>query len=475
MTEPRFVYNLREDTFDKFTVAKLDPHGYLLAPNNATSATRDMAQRLRTTDRTFLVDNGNFTLIGVVRNQFSAEAAELRSRLVALEVGLERSVRPGEVPTNLLRAYLDLSTRVREVSRALSRDGEAMLADQLALDPTHIVGVEDITMATWLSLNIERTYTGRPRRDYRRYNESVARRAAHRLSALPSGLADTYYPVASAVCYNTAKDAARAFGAAGIRRAAMGFGAYMADDNSTDHMFIERQRVDFPGRLPNRYSRTVAVARGFWDGYVEEVGEPPDAFHFLGLGAPIMMPLVTLVAEATSNLTFDATSPIKDAVQGGTLYVTKPAYLKIRTRKIAHRLASDATLSWDCPCPFCKAFSSAHPFQYELGHRWFEQEGGREVLAEDLRPGGGLFDAYLLLSEPSSGALRADVSFSRIGHNHWATEEVLELLREASAAGKLADHVKAIVDAYTPNTSAPFANAVGVGLQLATGELTARS
>jgi hypothetical protein len=474
MTTPRFVHILREETVHEFAQEELDPFGYLLAPNNATAALRAMAESLRATGRAFLVDNGNFTLIGLVRDQFAAKSAELRSQIASLEMRLGRSVRSSDLPSDLLSTYLDLSRRVRETTQAISGNGEAMLTEQLALDPTHLVGVEDITMAAWLSLNIESVYTGRPRRDYRRYNKSVARRARERLDALPDGLSDSYYPVASAVCYNTAKDAGREFGAAGIAKAAMGFGAYMADDNFTDHMFIERRRVDFPGRLPTRYSRTAAAACGFWDGYQEETGRAPEAFHFLGLGAPIMLPLVTLAASATENLTFDATSPIKDALQGGTLYVTKPAYLKIRTRKIAHRLASDPTHAWDCPCPFCEAFVTEHPFRYDLGHRWFADENGRDVVAQDLRPGGGLFDAYPLLSEPSSGILRTAVSFSRIGHNHWAIEVVLAALRRASRAGKLDEHVRDVVDAYVPNTTTPFADAVRIGVQIVTGELSAQ-
>ena len=46
-----------------------------------------------------------------------------------------------------------------------------------------------------------------------------------------------------------------------------------------------------------------------------------------------------LAAWGTKDLSYDATSPIKDAVEG-SLYVSKPAYLKIRIRSIAWRLAS---------------------------------------------------------------------------------------------------------------------------------------
>jgi hypothetical protein len=284
-------------------------------------------------------------------------------------------------------------------------------------------------------------------------------------------LAAGYYAVASAMSYNTAHDAGRAFADAGIRCVAMGFGAYMADDNSTGYITIGRREISFPGRLPTRYTRTAAVTKGFFDGYRAQGRKAPKAFHFLGLGAPIMFPIVTLCAKATDALTFDAMSPIKDATQGGTLYVTKPAYLKVRTRKVAFRLASDPERTWDCPCPFCGAIRTAHPFDYALGNRWFRREAGRDVLVEDLRPGGALFDAYPLLSEPSPGPLRDDVDAARIGHNHWAVENVLRSLRRAASGGRLAAQVERVVDTYASQTTPPFAAAIGLGLRIALDDL----
>ena len=212
--------------------------------------------------------------------------------------------------------------------------------------------MEDITAACWLALDLERTYTGRSRRDWARMNTTTAGRATDRLAHLPAHLRDSYYPVASAESYDTAFDAGHIFADHDLPRVSMGFGAYMADA-TTRPRFVNGRRIDFGGRLPNRYTRTVLAARGFYDGYRHATGgTPPAGFHFLGLGAPIMLPLVALAAHPASGLTFDATSPIKDALRDGVLYVTTPAYLKIRIRKSAAWLADDPTRRWDCPCPF---------------------------------------------------------------------------------------------------------------------------
>lgn len=465
----RFVHSLSPDTFAAMNRRLLLPYGFLLAPNNATSSLRVLGEAVVKRRREFFVDNGNFSHIGKVRKAFREEAKELRKLVSEFEKKLGRSARSGELPERLTDDYKRLAKRVRQACDSALLDDEEMLSQQLGLSPSALIGTEDITMASWLSLDIERRYTRMDRRVFRAMNRTVAQRATQLIVSLPRNLRHRYYPVASAVSYNTAFDAGREFGASGIRNISMGFGAYMADSNFVDHLFVGRRRIDFGANLPARYTRTVVVAKGFWAGYLEEFGRPPMRFHFLGLGAPIMLPLVTLCAKRTSELTFDATSPIKDATRGGTLYVDKPAPLKIRTRKIALRLAKTEGGSWDCPCPFCVDFVHRHPFRYELGRDWFGRNTSPKVLASDLRPRGGLFEAYSLLSEPTAGTdLRREVNFARIGHNHWITERILSSVRRAARQRRLQTRVSNMVDDYMGATSPQFANALKLTLSFAT-------
>lgn len=473
MSRIDFIYNLRRDTFDVFVLNTLSPAGYLLAPNNATRTLRKLAQSIPPTGRQFFADNGNFTLIGKIRKKFKHQGRDLWERVREIEERLRRTIRKNEMPSSLRKSYKTLAVAVQKEAEALAGSGDQMFNEQLSLNPTSLIGVEDITMASWLSLNIEPDYLQFPRRDYRKINNVVAWKAVKRVNALGNIFRAKYYPVASAVSYNTAFDAGRIFARRKIKKISMGFGAYMADDNYTDHVHLGRKRIDFPSRMPNRYLRTANVARGFWDGYLKEAGEPPEAFHFLGLGAPIMIAIVSLAAWGTHKLTFDATSPIKDAVKGGTLYVTKPAYLKVRTRKVAYRLASSKNRTWDCPCPFCTAFVAKHPFRYKIGRQWFQEHKRDKVTSKDLRPGNPLFIAFPLLSEPKGGPLRKAVDFARIGHNHWALEQITKSLRRASRTeAKLLTRVRNIVNAYDKHTnSSRFAQAVKFGLSLASRDL----
>lgn len=448
MAKPYFLHNLRPQTYNAQVVKNLEPAGYLVAPSDATRTTRALAQEVRAAGYRFMVDNGNFTLIGQVRNQFATRAASLWLKVTALEAKRGRSARASDITGALRAAYRKLADEVRRAAQHLQGDGKARQQAQMALNPRTLIGAEDITIAAWLSLNIEAAYVGLPRSAYATLNRVVARRAAAQKTQLPATLARGYYPVASALSYNTAFDAGAAFAKEGLDKLSLGFGAFMADDNWTDSIEIGTRRIQFPERFPSRYVRTVAVAKGLWDGYTHIAGRAPRAFHFLGLGAPIMIPLVTLAAWDTPELTFDATSPIKDALQGGTLYVSEPAYLKVRTRAVAFRLASDPTADWDCPCGFCRAFMRKHPFRREVAFKWLKRTHAREVTQDDLRPGGALFAAFPFFAEPGAGSLRKAIDQARIGHNHWTLENITADLRKAKTRRQMQTSVLEIVERY---------------------------
>jgi hypothetical protein len=401
---------------------------------------------------------------------FESHARNLHEQVVRREQRTGRSTRRGELPERLRAAYERLARRVRAEARGLTTNRAATLRTQLDTSPSRLIGVEDITMATWLALNIEPQLVALQRRAYRQMNESVARRARREIDALKSK-GDGYYAVASAVDYNTALDAGRAFATHKITRAAMGFGAFMADDHYTDHVVMGRRLLAAPVRMANRYLRTALVARGFWDGYREAAGNAPRAFHFLGLGAPVMLPLVAMCAAGTPLVTFDATSPLRDAAEG-TLYLLSPT-LKVRTRRLALHLASGTLRAWDCTCPFCARFIRHHPFDYRRGRRWQREHPGEEPSAASLRPGGALFKAFPLLAEPASGELRRAVTSARSGHNHWVLLQITRSLdRHSASRGRLASYLNRVVTSYEQHTNAPqHAAAVRFAVNLATGAL----
>lgn len=467
----RLAHNLRPDTSTPSYRSQLRPWGYLLAPSNATPAIRARALELRVDKYGIVADNGNFVEIGRVASTFRTRAQVLFDEINVIELRLKRCVRPNDVPTSLRTRFRGLARDVqREVGRVIHARGNP-LPRQLEVRPTHVIGAEDITIAVWLALNFEQAYAGIPRGTFRALNDAVATRAATERAAVEVSKA-RYLPVVSALSYNTALDAGRSFARAGHMSAAMGFGAYMADDHYSDYLDIGARRIVLPVAMPNRYIRTIAVARGFWTGYSGEAGRSPEAFHFLGLGAPIMVALAALCAWGTNALTFDAMSPIMDAVEG-TLYTSKPAYLKLRTRSIAFRFATTPGAVWDCPCRTCAQFQQEFPFDYGEGRAWHNRTKAKEVAATDLRPGGTLFQAYPLLSEPTAGPLRRRVSEVRMGHNHWVLNSIMAALgRHSRTKQDLSTFVRGVTGAYGRATSSPrFRDAIDFAYRLATDQV----
>jgi hypothetical protein len=454
----RFLPNLRSMTIDPGFREHVRSGGYLVPPQKATTALAQRAARIRRVGR-LMVDNGNFERIAKVAARFAPRAAKLFSKIQRREKRLGRCVEASDLSRAQQKAYRDLADDIARAVRSSDATAENVRR-QLALSPSHLVGNEDITLAVWLSLNIEEEYLGYPPRYYGSLNRSVALAAPAVGKALERGLRSRFYPVASALSYDTAYEAGRAFASAGVRRVSMGFGAYMADDHYRDHLFVGRRRIDLKGRMPNRYVRTAAAALGFWDGYRAAARRAPRAFHFLGLGAPIMLPIVALCAWGTPDVTFDATSPIRDAAEG-FLYVSVPAYLKLRTRKVALAIAAGRR-TWDCPCGFCRDFQRRHPFDYEAAKTWYARRTRTDVKPTELRPRGALYAALPLLSEPKTGTLRKEIDFARMGHNHWVLDEIVrDMRRSAGSQAKLRAHAHKVVADYAKSTdSEQFARAM---------------
>jgi hypothetical protein len=460
-----FAVNLRADTLEPDFRRKLRPWGYLAPPAEMTPRLNEAARGLRRSGRGLVVDNGLFDDISRIGKALAEDTKSLTAELKRLGRDVSRATLPAVV-----RAIVDtLAARVVTASAAVTG---LPLTDQLALAPNAVVGAEDVVGAAWLRVGLDAPLLDGARRDLARRNRAVAKAAA-RIAADVGRRAPgvRYHGVASALDYDSARDAGRAFAAAGLRAAAMGFGAYMRDGQYAREMRIGGRRVALPRLVPMRYLRCALAARGFWDGWRDAKEEAPAAFHFLGLGAPIMMGIVALAAARTRILTFDATSPIQDAVEG-TLYWAAPTYLKVRTRRAARHLATGRWDRWRCPCPFCRDFVRRHPFDYRAGHDWAAAHpGDTEASAGDLKPGGALYAAYPLLSEPAAkDPLRNPVTQARSGHNHWMLQRILaDLRRHGRTPASLERHVRQVVETYARATTDQYEQAARIALDVVTG------
>lgn len=479
-----FVVNLRALTIAADFDRPLRPRGYLAAPAYATAETRRFAAA-RPRTRMVVVDNGRFDDVGRI---VSALAPDMRTLLDAL-----KSAAPaGRSLSELSRRDIDAAARGL-VDNFLDRLDDQVshappgtsLADQLGYQPDAVVGEEDIWAACLQRLGVGGALVPRARSSLRMRNTTVAANAETVLAQQSPGRGpgrfaaparrgrgrDVWYlPVASALDYDGAFDAGRVFATSGARAAALGFGALMADDSYTTSYRQGGRLRQLPVRLPARYLRTALVARGLWDGWSDgSGGEAPLRFHFLGLGAPIMLGLAALAGQATDQITFDATSPIRDAVEG-TMYLVDPAPLKARTRSLAARLAGEQRFPWPCRCPFCTTYLTARPLDLDAARAWRRANPDRPVTAADLSAGAPLARALPLLSEPNGGQERRAVDLTRIGHNHWVMQRIIARVNaHASSRDALAGYQQDVVTAYGETTNSDrFAEAVKAAYRIVT-------
>jgi hypothetical protein len=422
-----FLVNARAATVVPGYLRDSRSSGYLYPPD---AATREVTKSIAALSRTFvLADNGAFDNIGRIAREVSSVAGD------------NRWVRRLEA--------------VRRAAEAVDTLGQ--FDQQLQSRPDAVVGPEDITLAAWLRASVPEGLLRRHRREIRRRNEEVASWGV----ALQARRPDlTILTVASAHDYDTAQDAGEVFRAAGIANAAMGFGAYMADDTWDASVKVQGRVRRLSRSLPIRYIRTALVSRGFFSGWG---GHPAlERFHFLGLGAPIMIPVVALPAGNCRHLSFDATSPIKDAAEG-TLYVDQPAPLKVRLWKVADRMLRNQTAAWDCPCPFCGAYTDQNPLDMDRARAIVAGRIG-PLVATDLRSGTPLANALPLFALGTGVARKAEQA--RIGHNHWILGRLTSSLSRHTAS--LDRFAEGCVARYEAHAGAQhFSDAVRTALEIA--------
>lgn len=466
----RFLVNLRPLTTSAAFLAGCRPRGFLAPPTYLTSSTREFARTGRG-NKQLLVDNGRFDDIARIAGAYSNGVQSI------LMDALPPSQQRGNTGRRLdpqHRSALDvvllgLVQDSRKTAPGLTLD------EQLALRPTGVVGFENIAAATMLRTGIDLDLLPAGRRRLRRWNEEVARNAFLEVESRtgqtnlvlrePTGPQPSpytrYYPVMSALDYDTAFDAGQVLSTSGIGFGAIGFGAFMADDAYTTRYKRAGRWRTLASPMPQRYLRTALVARGFFDGYAASGSQHPDGFHFLGLGAPIMLGLAALAGYGVGFLSFDATSPIRDATQG-TMYFRDPAPLSIRTRRMALNLTDREGYRWPCWCPFCTDYVAQHPFDLAAAKQWRKNNPDRPLVAADLRASSPLGEALPLLAEPSGGQARREIDLARIGHNHWTLERLIDgINRHAQTRDHLSAWVGSLVSRYVASTNSPgFGRAV---------------
>lgn len=444
----RFVANLKPYTVRRGSGNRRFD-SYLLSVDYVDEF-RDLALEVAADGAAVCADNGNVDLI---RSFVTLHAPAARA-LEAERRGLENS----PMPESLRDRYRSLTNTIRASAEASSTDTQvvATVRAQLAMNPTYLVAMEDLTIATMTSLGLAPNHAGLGDAFYR----ASAKRAVDFAIATASGkygdCRATPFAVLHAPDYDSARIAGVVAGKAGTIGIATGLAGALQDAGYVDHVIENGRTIPFGRAVPAPYVRVAQIVSGLHEGFVEASGRRP-AFHALGAGSPILLPLLAALGDGRTYTATDSTAPIIDGWSGPTisLYVDDPAPLKYKGHRIVEEWLRNGR-EWGCSCPYCRAFDRAYPPRLDDAIRWWNAQGKPRLTAESVRSSSPLSTWLPLFGNAEDPGLRLTGAMARVGHNHWVLQRLETAARNHSESQEqLFAWVDEIVAAYLASAADP--------------------
>lgn len=200
----------------------------------------------------------------------------------------------------------------------------------------------------------------------------------------------------------------------------------------------------------------LTIVAGLHEGFVEAAGRRP-CFHALGVGTPILLPLLAALGDGRTCTASDSTAPIVDGWSGPTIsvYVDDPAPLKYKAHRIAQAWLADG-IPWGCRCPYCKAFDRAYPPRIDEARRWWIAQNKPTLTEASVRSASPLSGWLPLLGSAADPGLRLTGAMARVGHNHWTLQRIeAAARRHGDDKGTLLAWADGVVRAYVASPAAP--------------------
>ncbi len=409
-----------------------------------------LAKRVVGEERLLAADNGNVDLIRELLARYAGPARALDELRKKEEKKRGGYLQPGELSASLSEAYRALAEDIRAASKEATHESRTTETTQLqsAMDASYLVGMEDLTVATMTGLSMEPEYTMLPQSFYQALSERAVRFALDQQQCRYGICSGTVFAGLHAIDYDTAQLAGRLAGEAGVKGIASGLVGALRDKNYVDYRIADGALVPLPRPVPRPYLRVMEIVAGYYVGYGRATGKRL-RFHGLGVGTPILLPLLSVFGDADTLLATDSTAPIVDGWTSPTisLYVDRPAPLKYKAHRIAEYWLRDG-YGWDCPCPYCQDFMERHPHDVDGARRWWKSRGSPRLTRADMHRSSELSHLLPILGAPADPNLRRDAAMTRVAHNHWVLKRLESASRRAAREGRLREWVAETVDRY---------------------------
>lgn len=424
----RFFTNLRPQTAEIYKESGYTSSAWLLSSHRATPQTLELAAEVRRRGGDLMADNGTKPLIDRVIGEFAEAAAPILTTY--------RSIRrqSGELsmtgmPDAVRRPALALAQHVADFVDALQqeRDWNALIDEQLAMDPTHVIAPEDFCIGSLIGLGIDRAMTGWSLDRFRQRNR-LSLEGWERMSADARAAGRHVFVTLAAADYHSARAAARMAANRAADNVAVGFAGLNNLQTGTQWTSL-RSRRKLSQPAGRRYVELLEILFGIRDGF-READVPLRRFHGLGLGSRAQYCLLPKIFMADTEISVDATSPLHDAVRGRVLY---DAAAQGRSRRV-NTIVQQVLEGNDIPIDgfFPRRARDRHGHDPAAARQWWDASGGPDIAMRDLLPDQPLAQLLGWLAS-GPGSATTDVTSDWIGHNHAVCDE---LTAEVPAEGR---------------------------------------
>jgi hypothetical protein len=331
-----FFGNLTEDDLDHLAPDDAGRREALLvsvAETQASAAKDTLARHVRKYGVVLAVDNGGFQA--------------MTSGITELQRRLERPATAPEIQ--------GLFEKLMDEERAGST-----IAAQFDLSPSILMCPEDGTLSALIICNREQELLDEEE-PYRSYLPQQDRNIALAERVIRGELGDvigTPYAVVHALDHDMAYEVGQRVAATDtITGIASGLGSFLRSRRWSTNYCLRGEQIAFNRNLPYSYHLVLQVTLGLIEGYKRVAGQAP-RFHALGVGSPILMPLVILAAHDSPLLSFDS-SVVERVAAGGKMFSPETGQELHLLQEVVLRGER-----WDCRCPACTHFLSQHPIDY---------------------------------------------------------------------------------------------------------------
>ncbi|MBC1259983.1 hypothetical protein FQK07_01635 [Synechococcus sp. BSF8S] len=436
----RFFTNLRPQTAEIYADSGYVSSAWLLSSHRTTPQTLELAADVRQDGADLMADNGTKPLIDLVIDEFAETAGSILSTY--------RSIRKesGEPSMSSMPKAVRLPAKMfaLEVARFIDtlhqgRDWAAVIDEQMAMDPTHLIAPEDFCIGCLMGLGIDRTMTGWSIDKFRQRNR-ISLNGWMAMISDPRARDRHVYVTLAAADYFTAKAAGRMAAEEGASNVAVGFAGLNNLQTGTQWTSLAaRRKLSQP--TATRYVKLAEILFGIRDGF-RDAGVRLQRFHGLGLGSRAQYCALPAILDPHTEISVDATSPLHDAVRGRVLYQAPAQGRSRRVDWIAQQVVEGENNPIDGFFP--RRARDRHGHDPAGARRWWLGARRPEIGLADLLPDQPLAGSLGWLAS-GPGSSTTAVTSDWIGHNHAVCDELAGLVPAEQRSSWARDQIQRLI------------------------------